>query len=256
MALDNKLIEVANNVVEATGETAQQEILIKELEEAINSKISRYDDGVKDENERFWKTIQTKLAWYSGKGFLEERRTDYNYAFRQWYTAKEIKPLYPLEVTSVTTMFESCQSLESLPPITFLQPISTYAMCNGCLNLKEINMDMRLTGNCSAMFNSCQNLTKVNKLIIEGTCTWNSMSFAGCKKLVELNIEGTIDTTFVVSDCESLNRASIENIVNILSPDTNNLACTFSKIAVNNAFTPDEWQALTDTKTNWNIGII
>lgn len=216
-----------------------------------------FEAGEQAENVRFWNILQKRVVWVSGVGNVEEITTDYSQRFKNWYTATEIKPLYPIEIDRVTSnMFESCVNLESLPPMTFLQPVSTYAMFNGCNKIKEAICDFRLTGNCGAMFNQCQNLTKIDKLIIEGAVTWSVLSFAGCSKLVELNIEGTIDTAFTVSACTSLNRASIENIVNILSPNTDKLACTFSKTAVNNAFTDDEWQALTDTKTNWNIGII
>lgn len=269
MDISNQTLALAEKLGIIDTEADTQEALIEQIITALDSKISRYEEGVRDENERFWKVLQTRLVWSSGNVYVEEVNTDYSHRFKNWYTATEINPLYPIQIgRGATTMFESCMRLENLPPMTFLQPVSTYAMFNGCMSIKEAICDFRLTGNCSAMFNSCQNLTKVNKLIIEGTCTWNSMSFAGCKKLVELNIEGTIDTTFVVSDCKSLNRASIDNIIGCLSTTTSGLTCTLSRTAVNKAYETSEgandgstseeseWNDLVATRTNWTISLL
>lgn len=228
-----------------------------------------YEAGKNIENKRFWHTIQTKLGWVSYVGWVESRRTNYNYAFRQWYTATEINPLYPIEADGVTYMFESCQSITKHPPITFLQALSTYAMFNGCRELKEANGDFRLTGNVGAMFNGCLNITKINKLIIEGVVYWQPNTFGQCKKLVELKVEGAIDTDFYLNDCESLSMASIDGVIGKLSSEyqgyTNTL--TLSRVAVNKAYETepgkndgeqsDAWYARTTlSPSNWNIALV
>lgn len=266
------LDDMSANLGTLNSEIEDQIELIEQIGLALRNKSSTesydagYEAGTRDENERFWKTIQTKLAWYSGTGWVEVPRTSYIYAFRQWYTAKEINPLYPIEADGVTQMFESCQCITKHPPITFLQPLSTYAMFNGCRELKEAIGEFRLTGNCSAMFNGCYALTKVNKLIIEGTVTWGTNAFALCSKLVELNIEGTIDTAFNASACVALNKASLTNVMNILSTTTSGLTCTFSKVAVDKAFETSEgandgsisteWTTLVNSRSNWTISLV
>lgn len=227
-----------------------------------------YEAGQQDENDRFWHTIQTNLNWVGGTtGWEEVRRVDYSYAFKNWRTATEINPKYPLEnLTTIANMFDNCGNLMYHPPFTMAKANTGYAMFNSCRELREVNADIRLKGTCSAMFNFCPKLTKINKLIIEGTCTWAANSFYYCTKLIELYIEGTIDTAFYLNDCESLNKASLTNVMNILSTTTSGLTCTLSKTAVDKAFetsegandgsTSTEWTTLVNSKSNWTISLV
>lgn len=262
------LDDMAENLDNINSELDTQTEMIEQIATILQTKGSTkdYDAGVKDENERFWNLIQIEEGWASGIGWVQYVTNKYATKFRGWYTATEINPLYPIQVnTAVSNMFESCQNITEHPPVEFLVPVSTYAMFNGCRKLVEAIGDFRLTGNCSAMFNSCGNLIKVDKLIIEGTVTWSSNAFAGCTKLEEVNIEGTIDTAFYIDKSPNLNKASITNIINILSTTTSGLSCVIAKAAVNKAFetsedandgtTSAEWQTLVNSKPNWTISL-
>ena len=79
-------------------------------------------------------------------------------------------------------------------------------------------------------------------------------TFIQCNALENLTIDGTIgQNNFNLKDSTKLSKASIESVIDALSTTTSGLTVTFSKTAVDNAFTADEWAALKATKSNWDI---
>ena len=115
------------------------------------------------------------------------------------------------------------------------------------------------------MFGWNYSLHTIDKLIVDENTTYTGW-FNSTTNLQNLTIEGTIaQKGFSVSACTKLSRASIENIINALSTETNALTVTLSKTAVNNAFetsegaadgrTSAEWATLIATKTNWTIAL-
>ena len=105
-------------------------------------------------------------------------------------------------------------------------------------------------------FYQCFNLKTIEKLIVSEKCTNYVSCFTSCNVLENITIEGTIAADITFQYSKKLNRASIESIINALSDKEEGLTVTFPKIAINNAFTTEEWEALEATKPKWNISLL
>ena len=78
----------------------------------------------------------------------------------------------------------------------------------------------------------------------------------GCIELRNITFSGTIGKDIDFQKSTKLTKASIESIINALSSTASGVTVTFSQIAVNNAFSTDEWNALIATKPNWTISLV
>ena len=103
----------------------------------------------------------------------------------------------------------------------------------------------------SSTFENCRELVTIPKLTLKGNNGFTS-TFENCTSLKNIVINGTIEKV-INFQYSPLSRASIESVVNALSNTTSGLTVTFKETAVNNAFTPEEWEALTDEKPNWTF---
>ena len=126
----------------------------------------------------------------------------------------------------------------------------------GC-SLTDIKVSFYANSNSANLcFYGASKLKRIPLFYVYETTAYDR-TFQGCGELVELTMGGTIGKNgFDVSACKKLNKASIESIINALSKTTSGLTVTFSKTAVNNAFTAEEWDALEATKTNWTISLV
>jgi hypothetical protein len=108
----------------------------------------------------------------------------------------------------------------------------------------------------SQTFAYCEALKRIPLLKVNQQTTWTN-TFFSCKKLQELNIEGTIgQNNLNLKDSTELSKNSMTSVINALSTTTSGLSVTFSKTARTNAFTDDEWAALIATKPNWTINLL
>lgn len=117
-------------------------------------------------------------------------------------------------------------------------------------------VDVSTANQCSYMFYDARKLVTIDKVIFKtGVKQYNlNTSFEKCSALENLTIEGNITATINFKDCTKLSRASIESVmVSLWDSATSDNTITFSQVAVNNAFTTEEWETLVATKPNWTI---
>ncbi len=106
-------------------------------------------------------------------------------------------------------------------------------------------------------FESCNRLHTVDKIILSNTGTQSFYNiFGNCIKLQNITFEGVIGNSISFAQSTLLSRASIENIVSVLSPTVTGKTLTFSQAAVNNAFSDAEWTALVNTRKNWTFSLV
>lgn len=242
MSIAEKLTKVAENVQKVY--EAGQEV----------GKQTAYDE--------FWDVYQN-----NGK------RTQYNYAFAgSGWDARTFKPKYSIKpinaaymfaqsdidlwdgveldtsnMTSCSYMFQSCSS-SKIPPIDITKVTSQYGL--------------------NYIFATCTSLKTIEKLIVSENTAYHNAMFTGTKILENITFEGVIGKGgLTMSDCSKLSKTSITSIINALSKDTNGLAITLSKTAVNTAFGinvddvttyPEgtEYYNLRHSKDNWTISYV
>jgi hypothetical protein len=223
MSVNEKMTAIADAIRDKTGGT--EPLTLDDMAAEI-PKV--YEEGKKAERDTFWETIQ--------KGGIE---MNYNYAFGyNKFTDGNYFPKYDIIImqggTTGSYIFYMALELTDI----------------------KVSVDARLATNLQRTFHRCELLKRIPKLII-GANTVFTNTFELCYELEELNIEGVIAKNgFNVQWSEKLNKASIESIINALSATESGLTVTFSKTAVNNAFTAEEWDALEATKTNWTISLV
>ena len=182
-----------------------------------------FDEGEQTEYDRFWDALQE-----NGKDSI-----DYRYKFFYWPN-ESYDPKYPIRSTK-TSM------------------ISVFG--NARIENTIVDVDFSRTTNCSSAFSYCTLLRTIPKLIVSEKNTFSG-TFQGCTALVNVTVEGNFGSPVDFQWSTNLSKASITSIINALSTTTSGLSVTFSEMAVNNAFTADEWAELAATKTNWTINLL
>lgn len=135
--------------------------------------------------------------------------------------------------------------------------------------IKEIIFDLAGFGSTGHMFRDC----KAESITLYNCGGGFDRTFESCSKLKHLHIErrtnGAADMTFTLAS-SPLDKDSIINVVDFLSPTLTGKTVTFNRDAVTNAFELevdaetgefipseklDEWLALVATKPNWTISL-
>jgi hypothetical protein len=104
--------------------------------------------------------------------------------------------------------------------------------------------------------NDDNSVEEIDEFVSSEITTYDNSTFQHTVWLREIRFTGIIAKSINFQWSKNLSKASIESIVNALSPNTSGLTCTLSQTAVNNAFTTSDWNTLKDTKTNWNIALV
>lgn len=206
-----------------------------------------FDAGKQAEYDAFWDVYQDN-----------GNRTDYNNAFfGPGWDDTTFKPKYDIVPTGRDNggMF-SYSSITDIKGILEKQGVkldlslcNTETMFTWAHNTKLPVMDYSASTGVSFYYSYL--LKSIDKVILktDGSQLFN---FAGANSLQEVVFEGVIGQNMDLSACP-LSKASIENVMSVLSDNTTGKTATFKKTAVNNAFTADEWNALVATKPNWTI---
>lgn len=106
------------------------------------------------------------------------------------------------------------------------------------------------------LFNGANKTVTVRKLKVSEHTTYNN-SFNSASALENITFEGVIGNSGLdLHWSTKLSRDSITNIVNHLSDSTTGMSVTFSRTAVNNAFSDAAWADLVAAKTNWTINLV
>ena len=115
--------------------------------------------------------------------------------------------------------------------------------------------DATTVGSC---FSNCKSLRTIRKITLEEGFDISfgaGGSFNNCSALENVVFEGVITRNITIQWSTKLTKASITSIINALSTTATGQTATFSKTAVNNAFTTDEWNELIATRSNWTISL-
>ena len=182
-----------------------------------------YDGGKKAERDAFWDIFQNK-------GVPKQ----YNNAFCTGWTDENYNPKYPITIpanTGLSYLFAYNTSVTDTK-VTITAPYTTVYM-----------------------FHWMSNCHTIRKLVVTENTTFVN-GFDYCYKLQNIVIEGVIGNNVNFQWSTVLSKASITNIVNVLSTTASGKTLTLSKTAVNNAFTTAEWTALAGTRSNWTISLV
>lgn len=216
-----------------------------------------YNEGVeagrKAEYDAFWDAYQKN-----------GNQTNYSYAFAGFGWEKTFKPKYNIRPKHATGMFIQNGLQKDL--VTHLENLNVTLDLSQAQNMDSIFYNAYFTrigvvdatrcGNLSASFSYCNNLTKIDKIIVNENCTYSNV-FSGCDKLENLTFEGVIAKNGLNFKWSTkLSKASITSVINCLSTTTSGLTVTFSKTAKETAFTASEWAMLAATRPNWTITLV
>ena len=213
-----------------------------------------FDAGKQAEYDAFWDEFQQngKLTRYysafSGTG----------------WNSKNLKPKYKITpeagVYGCERMFFFCNAWNSQPidfrEIEEIFDFSNIAHINTMFadaNINHITINLENVPDINNTFSSSFRYQGVNYLhltLSENTKYTNA--FKDNYKLTDIVIDGVIGNT-INFQWSPLSKASIENVMSVLSDNTTGKTATFKKTAVNNAFTAEAWNALVATKPNWTI---
>lgn len=126
----------------------------------------------------------------------------------------------------------------------------------GCTALEEVEDIGMIAGYYYKTFRNCPKLHSIAMVQFNSTTLINQ-AFDNCDSLVNLSVRGTIGQNGLdLRWSAKLSKSSITSVVNALSPSTGGLAVTFSRTAVDNAFSAQEWATLAATKSNWTINLV
>lgn len=213
----------------------------------------RYDEGFEDgkqvQYDAFWDTYQTG-----------GNRTAYAFAFAGvGWTNDTCKPKYDMQVSNAERMFAASKIVGDLDEILgvaldFSQCTNmAYAFYQTSHTASEKTtlgtVDLSSAKDVTSVFNSV-GIERIKKLVppsieMKNTCWQN--------ELIDLTVTGAFVANVNLSRCAKLTAESIESVIVALSDTATGKTATFSKTAVEAAFTTDEWNTLVATKTNWTI---
>lgn len=216
--------------------------------------------GMNEEYNRFWNGVFSGGNWQSK--FVGSTWNDKTFRPNQ-----DIKPtgsannLFDLcEITDMCKILNDCGVVLDTSGITVRSDnmfnYAIYLTTVPYLDLRNANYSSGILRN---LFSNCYELKSIEGIHLaeDGSQVLGLYAFNQCKKLEEVRFYGTIGSNGIdFQHSTKLSRASIESIINALSSTTSGLTVTFSKTAVNNAFTTAEWNALAATKSNWTISLV
>lgn len=216
-----------------------------------------YEQGKQDQYDTFWDNYQEN-----------GNRGNYQCAFAgKGWNAETFKPKYNIvPTTNASHMFR--EALEDIDLVEYLSKLGVTLDFSQCTRFIEAFYYVRFKRIGVVDTRSATDLTNIFayptnkfetidllKLKDDGTQTFGANSFRNATGLKNITIEGVIGSNFDIR-YSPLTKASIESIVSRLSATASGKTVTFSKSAVNSAFTTDEWTNLIQPYSNWTISFI
>lgn len=238
------------------------------VEEGLNTAIATQEAFLANKPQTyydaFWDNFQQNGA-----------RVNYANAFGgMGWNAETFKPKYPIKLSGISAadrMFEYFNrisidiNIDDLFDFSELNNTVDFSKSKRLLytfanaRIKNLYCDCSSATLLQSTFEQSNggNIDNLTLKITPITTTFtNAFAYAyGLKSLTfteDSNIAGNINLQWSTL----LNKASIESIINALSTTTEGLTVTLSQTAIDNAFTPEEWEALEATKSNWNISLV
>ena len=230
----------------------------------------------REDGEEYGKEVGKEEVWnsfwdkFQGNG----TRTNYSYAFCTWGTIDDnagwdetnFKPKHSFSnIKQAEFMFRLSSLRGSLIDILAERNLefntancTTFNYMFGYApNITEIPMiDLTKYNAGHYVFYGCKALKKLS-IFSKDTITFTNYSnsspnswFYNCSSLTDLEVSGVIGGNIDLK-FSPLTKDSILSVFDALSTEATGKIITFNEAAVNAAFTPEEWEALTDTKPNW-----
>lgn len=221
--------------------------------------------GKQAEYDRFWDAYQDN-----------GNRTNYRRAFggRGW-SDETFKPKYDIRPVNASDLFGDSlivnlfEILEQNGVVLDFSNATTMTYVFGNAPIKRLGvMDLRAATNITSVFSSMTSLVTIDSVIIkdDGSQAFGDSSFQACPSIENLTIQGTNGKSGLnLRWSTKLSKASITNVINVLSTTSTGQSVTLSKTAVNKAFetsvgandgaTSAEWLALVATRSNWTISL-
>lgn len=225
-----------------------------------------------------------KAFWnsYQNKGI----RTDYAEAFSgKGWTVEYFTPMYELHPTqSAENMFARSVLAIDLANnlteqgiafnMTHATNISGLFYDSDFTRVPKITLGGSLTSSVWHLFSESDSLVTIDEIELTddftdaGTVVLWAQCFENCVALKNITFTGNgkITQSIDLQWSKSLTKASITNIINYLSTDSNAMICRLSLEAVNVAFesaegakdgtSSAEWTALIETKPNWSVALM
>ena len=178
-----------------------------------------YEAGKQAEYDAFWDAYQQN-----------GNRTSYEHAFMHWQS-ENYNPKYPIVVAA-----------------------GAYCFMDARVESTKVEVDISHCTDTDYMFCMMQT-EEITKLIVSEDVVFASTTFQWSSKLRKIVVVGVIGSSINFQSCP-LNKESIINVIEHLSPTATGQTVTFKKSAKEAAFTADEWAALIATKTNWTFSLV
>lgn len=260
MSIAEKLNTIATNqqAVYDAGYSAGQEV--------GGDTSAAYEQGVTDgkqaEYDRFWDSYQQNGS-----------RANYCYAFAgPCWTKETLKLKYPIKIVDTYTTARRCMHMFTYLNTGGAQPIDMTEVCSkidfsealSIQNLfanaaaKNITVDASKTISCTGAFLTADggNLNNI-VLTVSNACTSFVNTFNNNITLTDLTITpGSKIAASIDLHWSPLTKESIESVYAALSETATGKTVSFSKKAVNAAYTTDEWNALVAQKSNWTFTLV
>ena len=184
---------------------------------------------------------------------------EYMLSGRGW-SRNNLRPNFDLKPTRAQYMFSTTTSLYGDLTAHFEECGITLDTSN-CENMSNMfaysnvsripTMSFEKLTTAATVFVGCAQLVTIDKIITHEAVVYNN-TFMQCDKLANVVFEGVIGQNLDMH-WSPLSRKSLQSIVAALSSTVTGKTLTLSPTAVNNAFTPEEWETLAATKPNWTI---
>ena len=193
-------------------------------------------------------------------------RTNYSNAFGKIWNDENFKPKYDIRPNNATTMFENSGIkdlkgvLDSLGLVLDFSGVTNgwfvqFLQQSSITRIGRVDMTGSYNATTSYAFYGARNLEYVEAVVLSDTGEQildEKTTFGHCNVLKEIRFEGKIGCSLSFQ-YSPLSRASIENIVSVLSDTVTGQTVTFKQSAVDAAFSSEEWTALTAAKPNWEV---
>ena len=223
-----------------------------------------FEAGKKSEYDAFWDSYQQN-----------GNRTNYCSAFGACWNKDNFKPKYSIRPTSAYYMFfnniAACIDIGEVAEDYFdaLGIELDYSKARLCqyaiaaLHAKRFKkLDFSSATRMMGLFYSHGNVItnsveEIDEFVSSEITTYDNSTFQHATLLREIRFTGVIANGVINFQWNTkLSKASIESIINALSPSSSGLTCTLSATAIDNNFTNDECVELFSTKLNWTISLV
>lgn len=175
-----------------------------------------------------------------------ENFTNMSSMFNGCLNLQTIPQLDTGNATNMTYMFNGCTNLQTIPQLDTSKVTSMGYMFSGCTNLQTIpQLNTSKATSMNYMFQNCQKLTEIPQLDTNNANGMNNM-FGGCSSLQTIDltsmdkITSTSSSSSMCKNCYSLTKFIIRNMTKIPSLNSNAfINCHHFKGTVDSTYNPE-----------------